>query len=90
MNLQIMGVRFAAGPLEFIFVMEGPHDLAVSLIRELLDKNKGVVAQIVYAGLSTSCSQKICNLQRGVQVRHCRPCSEGLALLAEPPSALTY
>lgn len=59
----------AAGPLEFIFVLEGPHDLAVPLIRELLDKHKGVVGQVVYAGLSTSCSQKICNLQRGIQVR---------------------
>ncbi|OVA08534.1 Ceramide glucosyltransferase [Macleaya cordata] len=59
------------GPLEFLFVVESTEDPAYNAVCMLLDDFKDNIAtQIVVAGLSTTCSQKIHNQLVGVERMH--------------------
>ncbi|CAN6451411.1 unnamed protein product [Victoria cruziana] len=59
------------GPLEFLFVVESTDDPAYHAVSFLISDFKGSLdAQIVVAGLSTTCSQKIHNQLAGVERMH--------------------
>jgi hypothetical protein len=64
----------AAGPLEFLFVVDGPDDPAMQPMREVVEAAKGVDARVLVSGQATSNSQKIHNLQTGIQVRQYLKC----------------
>lgn len=55
-----------AGPVEYIFVTQAATDPAIPLLQKLIScEHEAARAHIVISGASSSCSQKIHNLQRG-------------------------
>ncbi|CAI0628612.1 unnamed protein product [Linum tenue] len=59
------------GPLEFLFIVESTEDPAYHAVSRLLSDFKDhVEAQVIVAGLSTTCSQKIHNQLVGVENMH--------------------
>lgn len=61
-----LGMHYA-GPLEYLFVTQSASDPALPVLSELISCDyEAARTQIIISGPSSSCSQKIHNLQRGI------------------------